>query len=252
MKLEIIDVQARNVKETGFFCYMSKRKTEGWRRKLLWLKARFAEGLKIKMLKLPERGFIEYVPGEFAWRAIQAKGYMVIHCLWVVGRSKGKGLASALLEACVEDARRAGMKGVAMLVSEGSYMKWKGFLAQHGFETVDTAPPYFELMARKFGQAPSPSFTKGREKKARTYGKGLVILRSDQCPYFEDATQVLLATARKKGIPSKVIKLKTAKEVRALAPSPYGVYSVILDGRLIPSHYEARDALLKHPGRKRK
>ena len=195
MKLEIIDAQARNVKETGFFCYMSKRKTEGWRRKLLWLKARFAEGLKIKMLKLPERGFIEYVPGEFAWRAIQAKGYMVIHCLWVVGRSKGKGLASALLEACIEDARRAGMKGVAMLVSEGSYMKWKRFLAEHGFETVDTTPPYFELMARKFGQAPSPSFTKGREKKARTYGKGLVILRSDQCPYFEDATQALLATA---------------------------------------------------------
>ena len=64
MKLEIIDVQARNVKETGFFCYMSKRKTEGWRRKLLWLKARFAEGLKIKMLKLPERGFIEYIPGD--------------------------------------------------------------------------------------------------------------------------------------------------------------------------------------------
>jgi GNAT superfamily N-acetyltransferase len=252
MKLEIIDAQARNVKETGFFCYMSKRKTEGWRRKLLWLKARFAEGLKIKMLKLPERGFIEYVPGEFAWRAIQAKGYMVIHCLWVVGRSKGKGLASALLEACVEDARRAGMKGVAMLVSEGSYMKWKRFLAEHGFETVDTTPPYFELMARKFGQAPSPSFTKGREKKARTYGKGLVILRSDQCPYFEDATQALLATARKKGIPSKVIELRTAKEVRDLAPSPYGVYSVVLDGRVIPSHYEAREALLKHSGRKRK
>jgi hypothetical protein len=58
--------------------------------------------------------------------------------------------------------------------------------------------------------------------------------------------------ARKKGIPSKVIELKTAKEVRELASSPYGVYSVILDGRVIPSHYQAREALLKHPGRKRK
>ncbi len=252
MKLEIIDVQARNVEETGFFCYMSKRKTEGWRRKLLWLKERFAEGLKIKMLKLPERGFIEYVPGEYAWRAIQAKGYMVIHCLWVVGRSKGKGLASALLEACIEDARRAGMKGVAMLASEGSYMKWKRFLAEHEFETVDKAPPSFELMARKFTKAPSPTFTRDLEKKARGFGKGLTILRSDQCPYFEDATQALLALARKKGIPSKVIELKTAKEVRALAPSPYGAYSVILDGRLIPSHYEAREALKKHSGGKRK
>ena len=252
MKPDIIDVHTRNVDQAGFFCYMSKRKTEGWRRKLLWLKVRFAEGLKIKMLKLPERGFIEYVPGEYAWRAIHAKGYMVIHCLWVVGRSKGKGLATVLLEACIEDARRAGMKGVAMLASEGSYMKWKKFLAEHGFETVDTAPPSFELMARKFGKARSPSFTKDWESKARRFGKGLTILRSEQCPYFEDATQALLATARKKSITSRVIELKTAKEVRDLAPSPYGVMSVVLDGRVIPSHYEAREALIKHSCRKRK
>jgi GNAT superfamily N-acetyltransferase len=250
MKLEIIDVHTRNVEKTGFFCYMSKRKTEGWGRKFLWLKARFIEGLKIKMLRLPERGFIEYIPGEYSWRAIHAKGNMVIHCLWVVGRSKGKGLASALLEACIEDAKRAGMKGVAMLVSEGSYMKWKKFLVEHGFETVDTAPPSFELMVKKFGKARSPSFAKDWESKARGFGKGLTILRSEQCPYFEDATQALLETAKKKGIPSKVIELKSAKEVRDLAPSPYGVYSVVLDGQLIPSHYEAREALLKHTSKK--
>jgi len=251
MKPEIIDVRARNVEQTGFFCYMSKRKTEGWRKKLLWLKKRFAEGLRIKMLRLPERGFIEYVPGEYAWRAIHAKGYMVIHCLWVVGRSKGKGLASALLEACIEDAKRSGMKGVAMLASKGSYMKWERFLAEHGFETVDTAPPSFELMVNKFGKARSPSFTKDWESKARGFGKGLVILRTDQCPYFMDATQTLLETAKKKGIPSKVIELSTSKEVREFAPSPYGVYTVILDGKVIPSHFQAREALAKHPGRKR-
>jgi hypothetical protein len=131
-------------------------------------------------------------------------------------------------------------------------MKWKRFLAEHGFEAVDTAPPSFELMARKFGKARSPSFTKDWEKKASRYGKGLVILRSDQCPYFEDATQALLALARKRDIPSKVIELSTANEVRSLAPSPYGVFTVVLDGRLIPSHYEAREALIKHSGRKRK
>jgi len=251
MTPEIINVHAGNVEETGFFCYMSKRKTEGWRRKLCWLKARFADGLKIKMLKLTERGFIEYIPGDYAWRAVRAKGYMVIHCLWVVGRSKGKGLATVLLDACIEDARRSGMKGVAMLTSEGSYMKWKRFLAEHEFETVDTAPPSFELMVKKFGKAQSPSFTKDWEKKARGFGKGLVILRSDQCPYFEDATQTLLDTARKKGIPSKVIELSTAKKVRDLAPSPYGVFTVVLDGRVIPFHNQAREALVKHSVRKR-
>lgn len=42
------------------------------------------------MLELPERGFIEYLPGEHAWRAVHADGYLFIHCLWVVGKSKGK------------------------------------------------------------------------------------------------------------------------------------------------------------------
>lgn len=86
---EILDVAAGNVDQTGFFCFMSKKKSEGYQRKLRWLKERFAEGMSIKMLALPQRGFIEYIPGEHAWRAVHADGYMLIHCLWVVGKSKG-------------------------------------------------------------------------------------------------------------------------------------------------------------------
>lgn len=66
-QIDLIDVHALNVEEAGFFCYMSKPKSEGYQRKLQWLKARFAEGMRIKMLRLPERGFIEYIPGEYAW-----------------------------------------------------------------------------------------------------------------------------------------------------------------------------------------
>ena len=78
-----------NVDETGFFCYMSKRKSEGYLRKLAWTKARFDEGMRIRMLRLPERGFIEYIPGEMAWRAVHAPGHMIIHCLWVIGSNQG-------------------------------------------------------------------------------------------------------------------------------------------------------------------
>ncbi len=71
------------------------------RKNLAWLKKRFDEGLKIKMLELPERGFIEYIPGEYAWRCVDAKGYMFIHCLWVVGKSKGKNFGELLLNECI-------------------------------------------------------------------------------------------------------------------------------------------------------
>lgn len=250
MGSEIITVNATNVDRTGFFCYMSKRKTAGYQKKLTWLKQRFGEGLRIKMLRLPERGFIEYIPGEFAWRPVQAKGYMVIHCLWVVGRSRGKGNAARLLDACVVDARASGKKGVAMVTSGGRFMNWKCFLENEGFQAVGPTPLGYELMALRFGNDLWPKFTGGWEKRALAQGKGLTVLRTDQCPYYEDAAKALLDTARKTGLQAKLIELRTATDVRRLAPSPYGAFNVVLDGKLIPSHYQAREALMMQKRKK--
>jgi len=99
--VQIFTIDSSNVEQRGFFCYMSKRKSVGYQQKRGWLEARFAEGLQIKILH--ETGgrdvaFIEYIPGEHAWRAVQAPGYLVIHCLWVVGRGKRKGYGSRLLQ----------------------------------------------------------------------------------------------------------------------------------------------------------
>ena len=62
---DIITVDAGNVDRLGFFCYMSKPKTPGYRQKRDWLMARFAEGLQIKMLHETGGrtvGFIETSP----------------------------------------------------------------------------------------------------------------------------------------------------------------------------------------------
>jgi hypothetical protein len=98
--MRIIDVDRQNVAKMGFFCKMSQKKCDGYQRKLKCLESRFSEGLKIKMLDLSQggRGFIEYIPGKFAWRPVNADGYMFIHCLWVVGASRGKGYAEILLD----------------------------------------------------------------------------------------------------------------------------------------------------------
>jgi GNAT superfamily N-acetyltransferase len=244
-KIKLIDVNAENVSETGFFCYMSKRKTEGHRRKLNWLKARFAEGMRIKMLKLPARGFIEYIPGEFAWRSVNAKGYMFIHCLWVVGQSKGKGLATLLLNECIKDAKKSGMQGVAMVTSEGNWLVGKRFLLKHGFVSVDLAPPSFELMVKKFGDAPSPAITKDWDGKLSRYGKGITVFRSDQCPYIEAAVRVVKETAKELGIKCQVVELNNCHDVRNLAPSAFGVFSIVYDGNLLAYHGLAKKELLK-------
>ena len=250
-KVEIIEVGSPNVSETGFFCYMSKRKSEGFRRKLDWVMARFNEGMRIKMLKLPERGFIEYLPGEYAWRAVNAaKGYMSIHCLWVVGKSKGKGFGAALLNECIRDAKKAGMAGVAMVTSEGTWLAGKQLLLKHGFRAVAEAPPSFTLMVNTFETAPLPSFSRDWEARAKRFGKGLTVLRSDQCPYLEDATNALLEAAAEKGIKSRVVELKTAAEANSLSPSPYGVFNVVLDGRFLSYRYLLKEEFLQMLERK--
>lgn len=244
-RANIIEVNADNVSETGFFCYMSKRKTEGYQRKLRWLKERFAEGMKIKILVLPERGFIEYIPGEYAWRVVKAKGFMFIHCLWIVGKSRGKGYATLLLNECIKDAKKSGMRGVAMVTSEGNWLVGKKSLQKQGFESLDQAPPSFDLMVKKFSNAPSPSFTNNWEAKAKRYGKGLTIVRTDQCPYLENATNNLLEAARELGMKGRVVELNNCREVQSQAPSPYGVFNVIYDGNLLSYHWLLKEEFLK-------
>jgi GNAT superfamily N-acetyltransferase len=243
--MKIIDVNPDTVLKTGFFCKLSQKKCEGYQRKLKWLEERFAEGLKIKMLDLSQggRGFIEYIPGEYAWRAVEAKGYMFVHCLWVVGQSKNKGYAPLLLEECLADAKRLGMRGVAMVTSEGNWLVGKRFLLGEGFESVDEAPPSFELMVNRFAPAPPPSLPNDWDARLRRFGKGLTVVRSDQCPYIDDATKAAMETAKAHGLKARVVELKTCKEVRERAPSPYGVYSVLLNGRLLSYHSLSEEEL---------
>jgi len=153
----------------SFFCYMSKRKSEGYQRKLAWVKQRLAEGMRIKIIRRGGRGIIEYIPGEYAWRAVnKAKGYMMIHCLWIVGKkNQRQGHGGYLLDQCIQDARRAGMRGVAMVTSSGVWLADEGILLKHGFEVVDQVPPHFSLLVKRFDSSaplarPPTSFSPAR------------------------------------------------------------------------------------------
>ncbi len=245
---EIITVDAGNVDRLGFFCYMSKRKEPGYKQKRKWLEARFAEGMKIKILH--ENGgrdvaFIEYIPGEYAWRVVHAPGYMVIHCLWVVGKGKGKGYGSRLIKECVDDARAQKMRGVAMLTSDQTWLVSKDIFADNGFTEVDQAPPSFQLMATRFGSAPEPSLPKNWDERARAFGRGLTVIRTAQCPYIENGTNAMLSHAKELGLAAKVIELKSAREVQERSPFAYGVFGMVLDGRLLSYKYLSLDEIDK-------
>jgi GNAT superfamily N-acetyltransferase len=238
--VEIITVDAGNVEKEGFLCYKSKRKTEGYLRKLSWLKERFREGMRIKLLHLRQFpgprgsiGFIEYTPGEFAWRPVNAKNYLFIDCLWVVGRHKGKGYASRLLQDCLEDSRKRHKDGVAMVTRPGGWLAGRRVLLANAFEVVDHAPFSFDLLASKTRGASSPTFPTDWEERAARYGAGLTIVHSDQCPYMDAIVKAALSAARERGIACRDVELKTAHDVQASAPSPYGTFAAVYDGRLL-------------------
>ena len=245
--MNIIDVNQQNVLEMGFFCMMSKKKSRGYQKKLKWLGARFAEGMKIKMLDLTEggRGFIEYIPGEYAWRSVEAKDYLFIHCLWVVGKSRGKGYGKLLLNECVNDAKKLGMNGVAMVTSERSWLLDKPFLEKHGFEFVDRALPCFGLMVKRFGKAQPPVFSGNWEEKQKRCGQGLTIFRSDQCPYIDDAVKILEDAAKQLGINSRTVDIQECRSLRESSPSAYGSFNVVYNGSLLSYHYLTKKEFLK-------
>lgn len=237
---EIYDVNAKNVDQTGFFCYMSKRKEAGFKQKREWLEARFSEGMKIKIVHetgARDTGFIEYIPGEYAWRAFQAPGYMVIHCLWVVGRGKEKGFGSALIKACLEDAKAQGKAGVVMLTTDRVWLAKKNVFLKNGFKEVDHAQGVFQLLVADFGSSKPVRFPTDWDARAQKFGNGLTILRTPQCPYIENGSNDILGFARAKGISARVHLFNSAKEVQAESPSPYGVFGTVLDGKLLAYHY---------------
>jgi predicted N-acetyltransferase YhbS len=240
---EIVNVTPENLSRYDLFCQKSKAKGAGYQQKVSWFKERHKEGLRLKLLLVDEgkgepvsRGFVEYVPAERGWRGVKAPGYILIHCIWVVGRHKKKGYGSKLIRACLRDARKAGAKGVAVVVSKGNWLPCPRFFARHGFEVVATSPPAFVLMAKKFGEAPDPSFLAGWDKKLAKCGEGLTILRAAQCPYVEDAANNVAAAAEL-GIPTKVVELTSAKDVRERAVTPYGVFNVVYDGDFFSYFY---------------
>ena len=253
---EIVTVDAGNVDRLGFFCYMSKPKAPGYRQKRDWLAPRFAEGLRIKMLHETGGrtvGFIEYIPGEYAWRAVNAAGYMVIHCLWVVGQGKGKGHGTRLLQACLADARAEGRRGVVMVASDGVWLAGRQLFLKNGFEQVDAAPPAFRLLVHSFDSsqderisaAPAPAFPTDWEARQARFGAGLTVIRTAQCPYIENATAEVMQFAAERGIPARAVELASAQEVQAQSPSPYGAFGIVRDGRLFSYHYLCRKDLEK-------
>jgi len=240
-RIEIIDTNARNISEYGICGYKSIKR-EGYPEKVEWLKNRFPEGMKIKTLYSDNdgtQGMIEYLPGEYSWRPVEASGYMFIHCIFVGFKRayKEKGYGSLLVEECLKDAGKENMHGVAAVTRKGSFMAGKELFVKKGFEVVDKAPPDFELLVKEFDKnAPTPQFKGDWGKRLSQYNKGLTIFRADQCPYSVKNVKEISGTAEKiYGIKPTIIELKSCEEAQN-SPCAFGTFCIVHNGKVIADH----------------
>lgn len=127
--------------------------------------------------------------------------------------------------------------GVAVLTRKGPFMAGKELFVKKGFEVVDTAPPDFELLVKKFNKnAPTPKFKGNWEKRLSHYGQGLTIIRADQCPYSVKNVREISETAEKQyGLKSRIIDLKNCQEAQN-SPCPFGTFCIVYNGTVIAHH----------------
>ncbi len=238
--VRIIDLDAENIYDYGF-CGTKNPQHEGCRRKAEWFKKRQKEGMKYKVLYSEDKGtvgLIEYIPGEYAWRGIEAEGYVVIHCLCIFYKPyREKGVASQMVDECIKDAKKEKKHGVAVVTRKGAWMAGKDLFMKMGFDDVDKAEPDFELLVKKFKKdAPSPKFKGNWEKTLAKYSKGLNILWSAQCPYIAKSIKEIRELVKERyKIKANIVEIKDHKQAQD-APSPYAIFSLIYDGELLAFH----------------
>jgi len=235
LKLQFLEITPDNAETEGLFC-IKNPKYPGFKLKIYWLKQRIKEGLKLILLKNGDEtvGFIEYVPIEKAWRPVHGINYMFIHCMWIYPKKNyNLGYGSKLIQHCLEEAKKQNMNGVATFVSIGSWMAGKELFLKNEFE-ITTSKDRFQLAIKQFNDKSVPEFYDW-EKELGKY-KGLNLVYANQCPLFIKSVEEMRATAKEFGLELKVSILDTAQKAQN-APSGYGVYSLVNDGKLLADHY---------------
>ena len=124
-----------------------------------------------------------------------------------------------------------------MVTSHGYWLAGSELFLKSGFAAIDQAPPSFELLVKRFGDAPLPAFPADWGARLGRYGSGLTVVYANQCPYIDNAIQIVTGTAAERGIETRAVKLESSRQVQDAAPSAYGVFGVVYNGQLLTYHY---------------
>ena len=245
--MNYIRVTKENIEKEHICCAMSGKQSLA---KKEWMRQRFDDGLVF--YRSEERGkcFIEYIPAENAWVAIEADGWIYINCLWVSGSMKGHGYSNDLLEACIRDAQAQGRKGVCILCAEGrkrEFLADPKFLSYKGFQVADTSDCGINLMYLPITNNVALPRFKNCARHPRVEEIGFVLYYTDQCPFTYYWVPEVLEIAEEYDIPFKAIHI-TDREAAQNVPAPVTTYALFRDGQFLTQGILSDKKFLKLAG----
>lgn len=229
-----IQMSKGNLETEHICCALGAKQYEkAIREKKRWLSERMDEGLVFYRLDDRAKVFIEYLPARMAWAPIEAPNFMYVNCLWVSGRYKNQGYAKQLLQYCKEDAVTRGMDGIVHIVGKTKYpyLSDKRFFEHMGFEVVDQAQPYFELVALRWNeQAIVPSFK--RQERISVSNGGITIYYTAQCPFAVGILDDLRKVAEGKNVDFHTYRITTKEEAQS-SPIIWTTFGLFYKGKFI-------------------
>lgn len=232
--MEYIQVTNENLEQEHICCALSNGKDPQVLAKKEWLREQFAEGLVFRKGNVRGKCFIEYIPAESAWVPLEAEGYLHINCFWVSGSCKGHGYADDLLEACIDDAKAQGRKGLTVISSQKKrpFLSDAGYLKRRGFRLADEAEPYFTLLYLPFSEeAETPRFRE-HAKHPAVREPGFVLYYTHGCPFTAKYVPILEQAAARQGIPFTATRIASREEAQN-APAVWTNYALFYEGAYV-------------------
>lgn len=233
--MSYIQITKNNIENEHICCALgAKQYDKAVLEKKQWLTDRMDEGLVFYRLNERAKVFIEYIPAEMAWVPIQAPNYMYINCLWVSGKYKENGYAKQLIDYCKEDAISRDMDGIVHITGKKKlpYLSDNRFFEHLGFEVVDQAEPYFQLMALKWHDyAVEPSF-KTQLKISNVNNEGIAIYYTAQCPFAVGIVDELKKVAENHKVPFNTHRITTTEQAQN-APTLWTTFGLFYNGKFI-------------------
>lgn len=231
-----INLTLENLDSEHLCCAIADKKHQrGVTAKKAWLKERICEGHIFRKLDAKGKVFIEYAPLEKAWAPVIGDNYLYIYCLWVSGSFKGKGYGKALLEYCIEDAKRQRKSGVCIISSKTKkpFLSDINYLNKFGFEIVDTIGYEYVLLAISF-DGTAPKFTNAA-KTLMTDGTVLTIFYSAQCPYIPNCIEQIESYCNSNNIPLELVAIDTLEKAKSV-PCVFNNWAVFYAGKFKTVH----------------